>query len=296
MIDKNQPHLKAMKGHPQTINFGRQIPTAQDRRQSGFTFVELLVVIGTLAVLAITLLPALAGDSKQSKNIQCANNLKQLGLCVAMYTDGYYDYYPPAADALSHDIIWPTLLRAYTKQGTNTSVDTCPEAAAQGIIWVVRFGGIHPAQNGYLANEIHLNFAAPTAPLSYGYNIFGSTDGSIHPYCGLSFVYPQIMTKKSQVINPADMIAMGDSNWNTNAGGTVANSGFIGGFTGGTSVWPLDVHGQRANLVFCDGHVQAMKRIQFVPDLAAAAGGNVAKSAAIRMWNYANSNVSPYYP
>ncbi len=288
-----------MKGHPQTINVGRQIPTAQDRRQSGFTFVELLVVIGTLAVLAITLLPALAGDSKQSKNIQCANNLKQLGLCLAMYTDGYYDYYPPAIDIYSHDIIWPPLLRAYTKQGTNTSVDTCPEAAAQGIRWVVRFGSGQPAIYGYLANEIHLNYAAPTAPLSYGYNIYGSTSGSPNPFCGLSLFPQGYLVKKSQVVNPANMIAMGDSNWNTNAGGTVANSGFIGGFqaaNGGNAVWPLEVHGQRANLVFCDGHVQAMKRIQFVPDLAAAAGGNVARGAAIRMWNYANSTSAPYYP
>jgi prepilin-type processing-associated H-X9-DG protein len=243
-------------------------------------------------------LPALAGDSKQSKNIQCANNLKQLGLCLAMYTDGYNDYYPTAVDVNSYDVIWPTLLRAYTKQGTNTSVDTCPEAAAQGFMWVVQFGSGLPTQNGYLPNEIHLNLRASPVPLSYGYNIFGSTDGTIHPYCGLSFI-SSAMVKKSQVVKPANMIAMGDSNWNTNQSGGGSNSGFIGGFqaaNGGNTVWPLDVHGQRANLVFCDGHVQAMKRIQFVPDLAAAAGGNVARGAAIRMWNYANSTSAPYYP
>jgi prepilin-type processing-associated H-X9-DG protein len=186
-------------------------------------------------------------------------------------------------------------LRAYTKQGTNTFVDTCPEAAAQGIRWVVQFGSGQPAQNGYLPNEIHLNYAVPTAPLSYGYNIFGSSSGSPNPYCGLSFFQPYLV-KKSLLVNPADMIAIGDSNWNTNAGGTVANSGFIGGYNGGNSVWPLDVHGQRANLVFCDGHVQAMKRIQFVPSLAYTAGGPVARSPAIRMWNYANAIGAPYYP
>jgi prepilin-type processing-associated H-X9-DG protein len=281
MIDKNQPQLKTMKGHPQTANAGRQTLTA-DRRESAFTFIELLVVIGTVAVLAIMLLPALAGESEQSKNIQCANNLKQLGLCLTMYTDGYNDYYPPAIDAFTHDIYWPPLLRAYTKQGTNTFVDTCPEAAAQGIMWVVRFGSGLPAMDGYLQNEIHLNFAVPTSPLSYGYNIFGSSSMN---YYGLSLVFPQAMTKKSQVVNPANMIAIGDSNWNTNQGGGTGNSGFIGGFNGGTSVWPLDVHGQRANLVFCDGHVQAMKRIQFVPSLTSSPS---ARSAAIRMWNYDN--------
>ena len=285
-----------MKGHPQTASAGRKTVTA-DRSQSAFTFIELLVVIGTVAVLAIMLLPALAGESEQSKNIQCANNLKQLGLCLTMYTDGYNDYYPPAIDINSHDILWPPLLRAYTKQGTNTFVDTCPEAAAQGIMWVVRFGSGSPAIDGYLQNEIHLNFAAPTAPLSYGYNFYGS---SASMYCGLSLFQvgsasqnQPYLVKKSLLVNPADMIAMGDSNWNTNAGGTVANSGFIGGFNGGTSVWPLDVHGQRANLVFCDGHVQAMKRIQFVPSLTSSLS---AKRTAIRMWNYANSVNVPFYP
>jgi prepilin-type processing-associated H-X9-DG protein len=288
MIDKNQPQLKTMKGHPQTANAGRQTLTA-DRRESAFTFIELLVVIGTVAVLAIMLLPALAGESEQSKNIQCANNLKQLGLCLTMYTDGYNDYYPPAIDPTTHDIYWPPLLRAYTKQGTNTFVDTCPEAAAQGIMWVVRFGSGYPAEDGYLQNEFHLNFVAPV-PLSYGYNIFGS---SASMFCGLSFYQPGYLIKKSQLVNPADMIAIGDSNWNTNQGGGTGDSGFIGGINGGTSVWPLDVHGQRANLVFCDGHVQAMKRIQFVPSLTSNPS---AKAAAVRMWNYANSISAPYYP
>ena len=277
-----------MKGHPQTASAGRQTVTA-DRSQSAFTFIELLVVIGTVAVLAIMLLPALAGESEQSKNIQCANNLKQLGLCLTMYTDGYNDYYPPATDANTHDIYWPPLLRAYTKQGTNTFVDTCPEAAAQGIMWVVRFGSGQPAEDGYLQNEIHLNFVAPV-PLSYGYNIYGSSSANFY---GLSLAPGVQMTKKSQVVNPADMIAMGDSNWNTNQGGGSGYSGFIGGFNGGTSVWPLDVHGQRANLVFCDGHVQAMKRIQFVPSLTSSLS---AKRTAIRMWNYANSVNVPFYP
>jgi len=39
--------------------------------------------------------------------------------------------------------------------------------------------------------------------------------------------------------------------------------------------------------------VQAMKRIQFVPSLTSNLS---AKSAAIRMWNYANSTSPPYYP
>ncbi len=49
------------------------------RKQSdGFTLTELLVVIGVIALLAVTLLPALAGTKIGTKNIQCLNNLRQL--------------------------------------------------------------------------------------------------------------------------------------------------------------------------------------------------------------------------
>ena len=50
------------------------------------------------------------------------------------------------------------------------------------------------------------------------------------------------------------------------------------------TIWPLDVHGKRVNLVFCDGHVQAMKRTEIIPDLAVPAD----LDKTVRMWNYDN--------
>ena len=45
----------------------------------GFTWVELLVVIGVVALLAALLLPALAGANKHSGRIGCVGNLKEIG-------------------------------------------------------------------------------------------------------------------------------------------------------------------------------------------------------------------------
>jgi len=60
----------------------------------GFTLVELLVVIGIIAVLISILLPALSKANKAAKRTQCLSNQRQIAMGIVMYENAYMGYVP----------------------------------------------------------------------------------------------------------------------------------------------------------------------------------------------------------
>ncbi len=73
------------------------------RRSYAFTLVELLVVIGLIALLIGLLLPALSAARNQATNIKCESNLHQLYIASLLYAHDNSDHFPDhiAASAAS---------------------------------------------------------------------------------------------------------------------------------------------------------------------------------------------------
>ena len=60
-------------------------PHAQEASRAGYTVVELLVVVGVIAVLSSLLLPGLMMSRQAAKRAACTNNLRQIYAAIAMY-------------------------------------------------------------------------------------------------------------------------------------------------------------------------------------------------------------------
>lgn len=89
-----------------------RILTPHRRNFNGFTLVELLVVIGIIALLISILLPSLNRARESAKSVQCLSNLRQIGQAANMYSNSFSGWVVP--QVLDHPstvaIFWAGLL------------------------------------------------------------------------------------------------------------------------------------------------------------------------------------------
>jgi prepilin-type processing-associated H-X9-DG protein len=225
--------------------------SGQPFQTRAFTFAELLVVIGIIALLVALLFPALSKARAKSQGASCKNNLLQIGLSMAMYVADHHRY-PPllGAKEAGRFTAWPDRLAPYVS-----------------VTWTNRSWHCPP----YIADNGVIRLEQPIFT-SYSYNAYGIADQNGLPNLGLGFSRSASLASEGDVRVPSEMYAVADSR--TFKDLLFPQDGITtgAGLTGTVLMRAYDIvpeetnplHGKGYNILFADGHVDFVNRNDYL--------------------------------